>query len=173
MFDTMHIRRSVDFERQFGKLETAEEIYEIAKADLVEGGTVYIATDEKDKTFFEPLKAHYDVVFLSDFSHLFKGFDPYLLGMLDQLVASRGRKFFGTWSSTYSGYINRIRGYHSTKHKLDGYQDGIIESYYNEPENRNDMQAYHSPLHAWFVREFPLAWRDIDHDLEDGSNLVQ
>ena len=44
--------------------------------------------------------------------------------MLDQLVASKGRVFFGTWWSTLSGYVNRMRGYYISKHGLDGHEDG-------------------------------------------------
>lgn len=54
-------------------------------------------------------------------------------GMLDQLVASKGRVFIGTWWSTLSGYVNRMRGYYIAKHKLEGYKDGTMESYYFFP----------------------------------------
>ena len=53
--------------------------------------------------------------------------------MLDQLIASKGRVFFGTWWSTLSGYVNRMRGYYIAKHKLDGHKDGTMESYYFYP----------------------------------------
>ena len=53
--------------------------------------------------------------------------------MLDQLVASKGRVFIGTFFSTLLGYINRMRGYYMTKHKIDGYLEGVMESYYFTP----------------------------------------
>ena len=36
--------------------------------------------------------------------------DPNYMGMIDTIVASRGRVFGGTWFSTFSGYITRMRG---------------------------------------------------------------
>jgi hypothetical protein len=50
--------------------------------------------------------------------------------MIDQLVASRGNIFFGCWFSTFTGYINRIRGYHSVKDQLPGYQLGVLPTTY-------------------------------------------
>ena len=34
-------------------------------------------------------------------------------GIMEQLVCSMGRRFLGTFGSTFSNYISRIRGYHS------------------------------------------------------------
>lgn len=51
-------------------------------------------------------------------------------GMIDQLVSSRGKIFFGCWFSTFTGYIDRIRGYHSVKDKLPGYKSGALPTTY-------------------------------------------
>ena len=65
VFDSMHVRRG-DF--QYVKTRvTAAQIYEMTKKQLPENSTLYIATDERDKSFFNPLKEHYHVVFLDDF----------------------------------------------------------------------------------------------------------
>lgn len=167
-FDTFHIRRDPEFEEQYGNLTDAESIYRISKGDLVRGATVYIATDEKNRTFFQPLMDRYDVVFLDDFMHLIKEVNPNFYLFVDQLVATQGRKFFGAWCSTFTGYINRMRGYHSTKRKLPGYKDGTLDSYiYNRQHERrySKMRLYHPPEIHWFQREFPISWRDIDHDV--------
>jgi len=112
-FDAFHIRRG-DFQYKATRLD-ADKIYEISKSKLVPGDTVYIATDERDKSFFNPLKEHYDVVFLDDFiSALGKQVNTNYYGMIDQLVASRGRTFFGCWFSTFTAYINRLRGTRSS-----------------------------------------------------------
>ncbi len=37
--------------------------------------------------------------------------NPNMLGMLDQIVCTRGDIFVGTWFSTFSAYIIRLRGY--------------------------------------------------------------
>ena len=85
----------------------AEQLYEESKDELEEGSLLYIATDERNKSFFDPLKKHYQLAFLDDYIHLIEGVNPNYYGMLDQLVAYKGKVFFGTWFSTLSGYINR------------------------------------------------------------------
>jgi len=39
----------------------------MTKKILPENTTLYIATDERDKSFFDDLKKHYHVLFLDDF----------------------------------------------------------------------------------------------------------
>ena len=123
---------AADFQYKKTRLE-APKLLEKSRNKLKEGGLLYIATDERDKSFFDPFKERYDVVFLDDFKHLLKNVNTNYYGMLDQLVASKGRVFFGTWFSTLSGYVNRMRGYYIAKHKLEGYKDGTMESYYFYP----------------------------------------
>jgi hypothetical protein len=80
----------------------ASQILQQAQKKIKEGATVYIATDERDKSYFKPLMEHYDVVFLDDFMDELQGINSNYFGMIDQLVASRGRVFFGCWFSTFS-----------------------------------------------------------------------
>jgi hypothetical protein len=59
LFDTFHVRRG-DF--QFKKTRiSAEEIYENTKDVLTANSSIFIATDERDKKFFDPLRKHYNV----------------------------------------------------------------------------------------------------------------
>ena len=172
LFDSMHVRRGgehiwdtwhdfadrplfhpvllcsllIDFQYKKTRLE-APKLLEKSKDKLEEGGLLYIATDERDKSFFDPFKEHYDIVFLDDFKHLLTNVNTNYYGMLDQLVASKGRVFFGTWFSTLSGYVNRMRGYYIAKHKLDGYIDGTMESYYFYPVSR----CTHSIRSIWIA----------------------
>lgn len=122
-----------------------------SKDKLEAGGLIYIATDERDKSFFDPFKEHYDIVFLDDFKHVLNGINENYYGMLDQLVASKGRVFFGTFFSTLSGYVNRMRGYFIAKHKLDGYQDGTMESYYFYPVREFALFSSIMPTQHIFV----------------------
>lgn len=166
LFDTMHVRRG-DFQYKKTRLE-ADKLLALSKDKLKEGGLLYIATDERDKTFFEPFKKHYDVVFLDDFTHLSKGINTNYYGMLDQLVASKGRVFFGTWFSTLSGYVNRMRGYYIAKHKLKGADDGTMDSYYFTPPDKMDQMKEYKPVKKpIYMREFPVSWRDIDHNVHE------
>ena len=165
-FDSMHVRRG-DFQYKKTKLE-AKELIEKSKDKLEKGGVLYIATDERDKKFFDPFREHYDIVFLDDFKDLLKGINSNFYGMLDQLIASKGKVFFGTFFSTLSGYVNRMRGYYIAKHKLEGYEDGTMESYYFFPDDKkNQMIKYYPVKKPIYMREFPISWRDIDKGIEE------
>ena len=131
LFDTMHIRRG-DFQFKDTRVD-ADIIYNNVKDVLTENATVYIATDERDKAFFAPLAEHYDVCFLNDYIHLVKDLNSNYYGMLEQLIASKGRIFVGTYWSTFTGYITRMKGYYIDKHKLEGYKDGTQVSYSSAP----------------------------------------
>lgn len=107
VFDTFHVRRGDFLDFQKGSQVDSQQIYKNAQSVLQEGSSVYIATDERDKTFFDPLRKHYQLYFLDDFQHLLNGIPMSKFGMLDQLVASMGRTFVGLFYSTFTGYINR------------------------------------------------------------------
>jgi hypothetical protein len=162
-FDSFHIRRG-DFTEWFeGTGVDASYIYNISKHELIENATVYIATDEKNRSYFDPLRAHYHILFLDDFREELKDVDPNKYGQIEQLVAARGRNFFGCWFSTFTGYINRLRGYHANRAKLPGYDRGIISSWYYVLETRYDFMRIFYPIKKPFhAREFPSGWRLID-----------
>uniref|UniRef100_A0A7S4VCN9 O-fucosyltransferase family protein n=1 Tax=Ditylum brightwellii TaxID=49249 RepID=A0A7S4VCN9_9STRA len=172
LFDSFHVRRG-DFQYKKTRL-SAEELYSRSKNELKEGGTLFIATDERDKKFFQPLADKYDVCFLDDFQDKITGISSNYYGMLDQLVASKGRVFYGTWWSTLSGYINRMRGYYNAKHKLDGYEDGTMESYYFIPDDKKDqMTKYHAVKLPLYMREFPTSWLNIDKGIEEIAQISE
>jgi hypothetical protein len=161
-FDSFHIRRG-DFQFKTTRIE-ADKIYENSHEWLTENKTVFVATDERNKTFFQPLKDHLDIVFLDDFKKELEGVNTNYYGMIDQLVASRGNVFVGCWFSTFTGFINRIRGYRSQKDKLPGYEDGTLPTtyYYATPDKKYEMHKYVPVRGGFFNREFPTAWRNID-----------
>jgi GDP-fucose protein O-fucosyltransferase len=97
-FDAFHIRRG---EFQYKKTRvSAKELYDSVKDKIPGGATVYIATDETNKEFFHDLADHFDLVYLDDFEDLVGKLNTNYYGMIDQLVASRSRTFFGCWFST-------------------------------------------------------------------------
>lgn len=161
MFDTFHVRRG-DF--QYKNVRIEPNVLFKQSADLIPANTtLYIATDERDRSFFAPFEENYYVYYLDDFKHLFENLNTNYYGMLEQLIASRGRTFIGTYYSTFTGYINRMRGYHSQKRKLEGYENGVINSFYFFPEHRKgEYQSYRKVSQPFFAREFPVSWRDID-----------
>ena len=67
-FDTFHIRRG-DFQFKRTRIE-AQEIVDNVKDVIKPGSIVYIATDERDKSFFDPMRRHYDIKFMDDFKDL-------------------------------------------------------------------------------------------------------
>jgi hypothetical protein len=135
---------------------------------------VYIGTDEHQKDFFDPLKEHgWKLLFLDDFKDLLGGIDPHYYGMIDQLVASRGHVFFGCWFSTFTGYIHRLRGYHS-QNELEGpdakaFQEGRLPHsyYYALLAHKTKMHDYWPIKQAFYAREFPASWRQLDFDISD------
>mmetsp|Transcript_25451 Transcript_25451/g.51839 ORF Transcript_25451/g.51839 Transcript_25451/m.51839 type:complete len:103 (-) Transcript_25451:41-349(-) len=90
--------------------------------------------------------------------------------MMDQRIASRGRNFFGTYYSTFSGYITRMRGYHSQAESEDAVKAGQSSSYYFVPKHFVDsVQRYKSVQGPFWAREFPVSWRDIDRGVDELS----
>jgi hypothetical protein len=92
----------------------AEKILENVGSFLPKKTIAFVATDEKNKTFFNAFEQRFEkVYYLNDFIEVavLKGINPNYLGMIDQVVCTRGEKFVGTWFSTFTGYITRMRGY--------------------------------------------------------------
>lgn len=104
-FSAMHIRRG-DFQFKNVKIP-AEEWYENTKEIWQTNEIIYIATDERNKTFFDPIAKHHDVRFLDDYWELagLGDIDSNYFGMIDTIVSSRARAFAGTWFSTFTGYV--------------------------------------------------------------------
>jgi len=87
--------------------------------------------------------------------------------MLDQVVCYRAKAFYGTFFSSFTGYINRMRGYFNAKHKLGKYKEGVLDSWYFFPDDRvEQMRMYQSVRPPYYMREFPVGWRDLDKDLD-------
>merc|ERR1712060_693723 len=87
-----------------------------------------------------------------------------LFGMVDQVVASRGTIFSGTFLSTFTAYITRLRGYYSIRDQETGYHMGQLPTaIHHLPQNSIEkMFHYHAVKQSFWEREYPVAWRDID-----------
>ncbi|KAG5179633.1 hypothetical protein JKP88DRAFT_326219 [Tribonema minus] len=75
---------------------------------------VYIATDERNKTLFEPFWERHTVRFLDDYwksAGLDELSNGNFVGMVESVVAAYGRTFTGSWWSTFSAHIQRLHGY--------------------------------------------------------------
>ena len=166
----MHIRRG-DFHDQFAdSISDAEFLVQSSEHILEKQGskTLYIATDEMNTTYFTPFNDKYQLFFLGDFMHLLEDVNSSYYPFLDQLISARGEVFFGTQSSTFTAYINRVRGYYSWRDKLEMHEGGGIKSYYFSPEEWKKLHekyfAIEPPVWAY---EFPEGWYDIDKDIEN------
>jgi len=170
----MNSVRSGDIDFQYPPTQLpAEKLYELSRAHLTEGATLYVATDERKKEFFEPFRKKYDLVFLDDFLDAIPGVNTNYYGMIDQLVAYKSRVFYGTWWSTLSGYVNRMRGYYIAKHGLEGHEDGTMLSWYFTPSERvEQMRSYIPVRKPIYCREFPTSWRDIDRGIDEIAGVV-
>ena len=140
-------------------------------------------------SFFAPLARDHPLRFFSDMRAETAGIGPAFHGMVEQLVASRGRTFSGTFMrraradplalpaprarltrfarplflrrspSTFSGFITRLRGYL-------GHSDN--STFYFAPTEKYDALHHRTwPTSPYYTREWPIAWEDID--LPDGS----
>lgn len=104
----------------------------------------------------------------------------FVLGMIDTILASRGRVFFGTWFSTFTGYIVSIAFwnfyYHfirwliitlvNLKNRMRGY-NGFPgnTSYYGQLDRKFSMHHWESPDKVLTAREWPTGWVGIDGDI--------
>jgi hypothetical protein len=81
IYDSFHIRRG-DFQYKDTRVE-ANVIFKNSQDVLVPNSTIYIATDERDKTFFAIFRQNYQVYFLDDFEHLLKDTNTNFYGMVN------------------------------------------------------------------------------------------
>eukprot|EP00986_Skeletonema_menzelii_P015195 scaffold11248_cov145-Skeletonema_menzelii.AAC.3 len=161
-FSALHIRRG---DLQYKEvIISAEEWYENTAKLWQPNEILYIATDEKDRTFFEPIAKHHQLRFLDDYLEKagLADIEKQYLGMIESIIASRGRMFVGTWHSTFSAYIMRLRGYYGVSK---------MSNYYNYKPRRFEMNRFHYHFGNYCAREWPTAWLGIDGDYEIVADL--
>jgi hypothetical protein len=154
-FSALHVRRG-DLQYKRVKIP-ASEWYENTKEIWQDKEILYVATDERNKTFFDDLAVHYDLRYLDDYWDMagLGDLDPNYMGMIDTIVASRGRAFCGTFFSTFTGYINRLRGYHGMT---------MMDSWYSFLPKKTHMHEWTKVDHTAFSFEWPDGWVGIDAD---------
>jgi len=156
-FSSMHIRRG-DFQWKDMRI-SGEEWYDNTKDYWMDNEILYITTDKKNKTFFEPLAKHYELRFWDDYEEVagLSDLDPNYKGMIESVVASRGRIFVGTFPSSFSAYIGRLRGYYGMSGK---------SMWYGQKDHADEMQRWVDPRSVegslYSYREFPIGWSEID-----------
>lgn len=155
-FSALHVRRG---ELQYRKVKfPAEEWYQNTKEIWQPKEILYLATDERNKTFFDAIAARHEVRYLDDYFEFadLGSMDPNYFGMIDTIIASRGRAFAGTFFSTFSGYINRLRGHHGMTMK---------DSWYSWLPRKTKMHEWNDIDTFVFAYEWPTGWIGIDSDV--------
>jgi hypothetical protein len=154
-FSTLHVRRG-DFQFKAAKIPV-EEVVATTGGLFRPGELLYVATDEADVSFLEPLRlAGHAVRTLNDYlpaGERKRLANPDWVGMVEQVVAAQGRVFVGTYWSTFTAYVVRMRGY----------QGHAKRSFYSLAKYR-DVYATGTERRkgAGWWREWPEAWEGID-----------
>ena len=160
---SMHIRR-YDFQYR-ETLITPSEIIERISSEIPLGSKLYIATDFKyniedplssssknqdatDSNFFDEFIQKYDVTFMKDLVESETDITP----VVEQLICTRGIKFYNQHPSTFSCYIFRIRGIMGD---VDSRYYDIIEG-----SHENIQKGFTEHVGSWasWSREFKDAW---------------
>ncbi|KAL3808542.1 hypothetical protein ACHAXA_002709 [Cyclostephanos tholiformis] len=158
-YSSLHIRRG-DLQFKEVKIDS-NQWYQNTKEVWKPNEILYIATDERNQSFFDDFRRQHlgPLRFFDDYQILagIDSIDPTQYGMIETIVASRGSVFAGTWFSTFSGYIVRLRGY---------YGISKFYTYYSWLDRKYAMHHWADVGYAsTFAREYPIGWTGIDGDV--------
>jgi hypothetical protein len=159
-YAALHIRRG-DFFGQYPQQNIpAPQLLE-RLLDLVPPGTrIYVASDERDRGFFSAFRVSFEVFFIEDFlDKISLDMSRASIACVEQLICAFADCLVGTKLSTFSGYINRLRGYHGARDTTIRFTDGSPGS---------EIDGLGSPRFSWvswvdngnplWGREFKEAW---------------
>lgn len=110
---------------------------------------LYIATDEKNKSLFLELRKKYNIWFLHNFNLNLKDYEALIV---EQIICSEAETFLGSRYSTYSEYINTLRGY---KNKKDTHREGTN---FNFGYLKYDRFPWEVDPYGW-DRPFDTKWK--------------
>ena len=113
-YNAMHIRRVGHIDK---KISQEQWLNDMLVYEFTRDVPVYIATDEPDQDWFQPLsRAGFTLYFASNFTDLlsFPHLHPVLrqdmLGVHEQVICQLAHRFVPSMSSTFGAYIRRQRG---------------------------------------------------------------
>lgn len=118
-FNAIHVRRNdfLSVRKEVAEAQT-NNLFQDIESRIPNDRPLFIATDEPDKSFFLPLKKRYNVFYVTDFEHDRRNHAELLI---DQLICSEADIFLGSFLSTFSDYVNIVRG---QKKKKDFHREG-------------------------------------------------
>eukprot|EP01124_Arcella_intermedia_P005864 TRINITY_DN13436_c0_g2_i2.p1 TRINITY_DN13436_c0_g2~~TRINITY_DN13436_c0_g2_i2.p1 ORF type:complete len:435 (+),score=85.10 TRINITY_DN13436_c0_g2_i2:23-1327(+) len=151
-FSTIHYRRD-DLQYEENRWLDPEKIFSNTLGLFEEEEFIYVATDERPEVFrreFEGVfEKRYRILKAEDFSEVLREVPQAWVPLVEMLILSQGRVFVGTRQSTFSGYVNRLRGYMSSIENKNIYW--TIKEYPDEYDDMGDLWK------TW-EREYPEAW---------------
>jgi hypothetical protein len=127
------------------------------------GAVLLITTDEVNRGFFDLLTKRYRCAYARD---VVKAFAPpdwtrYQLSCVEQNLCAFAETFLGTRLSTFSAYVNRLRGYHGVGDTRVRFTDGTHRRIRDqegwphfswEPSRRNNEPLWGREFHeGWSV----------------------
>ena len=76
---------------------------------------MYIGTDERNLSFFDPFREHFVVKTLNDYmiEARIDEENANHIGMIEQIIMANAFTFIGTPLSTFTNFITRMRGYYN------------------------------------------------------------
>jgi len=152
-FNAIHIRRN-DFQYKQTRLDI-DRIHSNIHSLIDTDKPLYVATDESDPDFFQQLTRIFKVprvYTINDWiSRAGQDFPYVWQGLVEQAICARARRFIGTDLSTFSAYINRLRGYMQV----------VDQNCYYHTIDYNDGMPAEAPFQGReYLRENPLFWQD-------------
>ena len=152
-----HIRRG-DFQFTQTRL-SCDDLSRVLLLNIPVGDLLYIATDETDLDFFKPLSAYYRLYFFNDLLNKDiveqEKINPNWIGMIEQVVASQGECFYGTFLSTFTHYIIRLRGYRGEEYFAKSWYTNLdVMNYLHENSEKKEICSWQ--------HEHQDVWKDID-----------
>lgn len=141
-FNAIHVRRNdfLQVRKDIAERQTVNLLDDISNR-IPNDKPLFIATDEKDKSVFLPLKKKYNVLYLTDFPQ--SGVNDTDDLLLDQVVCSQADIFLGSHLSTFSDYVNIIRG---QQNKKDFHREGTN---FNRPKISYNRFPWEAEEYGW------------------------
>lgn len=114
-FNAIHVRRADHPSRLLVSQDTWLTLLK-KRGALNITNKLYVATDEKNKTWFEPFdKAGYNLLFAEDLASILqthqmkRAVAQDVLGLYEQLICAHAYHFVGSYYSTFTLFIHRLR----------------------------------------------------------------
>lgn len=154
-YNSIHVRRNDFLEdrvEHLSDVSTSSKFSSIVKYLLKDDKPVYIATDEKDLTFFDELKKYKKIYFFNDF---YNDYDELDSSIIEQLVCVNSEIFYGTYKSTYSKRINILRGY---QNKQTSETIAINNLYHQLCDSNNPLPWTNPPVYWYWCSSSHPQW---------------